>query len=100
MVTDAINKLRCMIYVDLNMVRSGLVTHPSQWIKEELHRGQLQRVSSWSESIAVGSEMFVKQTKEQLKPSVYHLKCTLVDDKYVLKEPEIIYDVHLPPEKG
>ena len=23
---------RCMVYIDLNMVRAGVVTHPSQWL--------------------------------------------------------------------
>ena len=22
---------RCMVYIDLNMVRAGVVTHPSEW---------------------------------------------------------------------
>jgi len=134
--------LRCLVYVDLNMVRTGLVKHPSQWpasgyneiqnrpkrkgiinidqllgllnieqyhllqqlhrqwIEEALQRDRLQRIPSWSESIAVGSETFVEKTKEQLKSSAYHLKCKLVDDKYLLKEPEVTYHVHLPPEKA
>ncbi|NOZ51835.1 MAG: hypothetical protein GXP08_01640 [Gammaproteobacteria bacterium] len=126
----------------MNMVRTGVVTHPSQWpasgyneiqnrpkrkgiinidqllellnidqyqslqqlhrqwVEEELQRDRLQRVPTWSESIAVGSEAFVEQTKEQLKSSAYHLKSKFVDGRYILKEPETIYQVYLPSKKG
>lgn len=134
--------LRCMVYVDLNMVRTGRVKHPSQWpasgyneiqnrperkgiinidqllvllnidqyqslqqlhrqwVEEELQRDRLQRIPSWSESVAVGSETFVEQTKEQLKSSAYHLNCKPSDDKYILKEPQATYQTHLPSEMG
>ena len=97
----------CMRYIDLNMVRAGVVEHPAEWpwcgfpeltglrrryrlldreqvlmlyggrdpadfaskygsaIAERLRRGALQRQPMWTESIAVGSESFVRQIEEQ-----------------------------------
>jgi len=134
--------LHCMVYIDLNMVRAGVVSHPSQWpdsgyhdiqtppkrkrivdthqlmelcdvknyeLFQELHRqritealqhDRLQREPCWSESIAVGSEAFVKNTKEQLQSRGDSRECQPVGDKYQLKEPEIIYHAHFTPEKG
>ena len=125
--------LRCLVYVDLNMVRTGIVRHPSQWpdsgyneiqkppkrkgiididqlmellninyypsfqklhrqwVEEELQRDQLQRDPSWSESIAVGSEMFVEKTKERLRSRASNRKCQPVGDRYHLKEPDVFY---------
>jgi len=71
-----------------------------QWVEEELQYDRLQRIPSWSESVAIGSETFVEQTKEQLKSSAYHLKCKSDDDRYILKEPRATYQIHLPSEKG
>ena len=70
-----------------------------QWVEEELQRDQLQRDPSWSESIAVGSEAFVKKTKELLRSRAHSRKCQPIGDRYHLKEPEIVYQVHLGPEK-
>ncbi len=134
--------LRCMVYVDLNMVRAGVVRHPSQWpasgyheiqtppkrkciidihklmelldvnhsrsfqqlhhqwIDEALQHDRLRREPCWSESIAVGSEVFVEKTKEQLKLRAYCRECQSVGDKYQLKEPVVIYQAHFSPEKG
>ena len=134
--------LRCMVYVDLNMVRTGVVRHPSQWpdsgyneiqnppnrkgiidinqlmellnigdlhslqqlhqqlVEEELLRDCLQRDPAWSEAIAVGSETFIEKTKEQLKSRASHLNCLSIRDRFILKEPETIYQVHLNPEKA
>jgi len=30
-VQDDIHLIRCMVYIDLNMVRAGVVSHPSEW---------------------------------------------------------------------
>jgi REP element-mobilizing transposase RayT len=100
---------QCMVYVDMNMVRAGVVKHPGEWpfcgyteiqnprqrysiidyesllelfgcrsIDEfkALHRGWVEeaiekrsrngREPRWTESIAVGTEAFVTDTKEIL----------------------------------
>ena len=101
--------IRCLVYVDLNMVRAGAVDHPSQWkvsgfneiqsppqryriIDNQVlcHLTQLPDVQvlqtahlnwvkhglqddkptcqlCWTESLAVGSENFVRQVKAQLR---------------------------------
>ncbi len=134
--------LRCRVYVDLNMVRTGVVRHPSQWpdcgyneiqnppkrkgiidinklmellnisdmqslqqlhqqlVEEELLRDSLQRDSAWSGAVAVGSEIFIEKIKKQLKLRASHLNCLPIRDKFLLKEPETIYQVHLSPEKA
>jgi len=95
---------RCMVYIDMNMVRAGIVKHPAEWpfcgyneilgnrkrftlinvpalmnlmrinsidelkatytewIKNTLDHGKLWRESLWTESVAVGSQEFVKRT--------------------------------------
>ena len=100
---------QCMVYIDLNMERAGVVTHPSEWrfcgygeIQNPRHRnssidyeglmdlfgsqileeykgvqggwvtealekeGWRKRQPQWTESIAVGSEGFVREPKERL----------------------------------
>jgi len=101
--------LQCLVYLDLNMVRAGVVDHPSQWKVSGFHEIQsppqrykiinhqalleltnqsnlevLQaahlnwvthcllnekpvRQPRWTDSIAVGSENFIRQVKAQLK---------------------------------
>ena len=100
---------KCMVYIDLNMVRAGVVNHPSEWefcgyneIQNPWHRysitdyqrlipllqmqdmeelqascqGRVEealtgmgqnRDSKWTETIAVGSERFIKATKAYLE---------------------------------
>jgi putative transposase len=101
--------IQCMVYIDLNMVRAGVVNHPWEWPfcgyneiqnprqryslidskslidlfgfqgMDELrkaHRGWVEEATEkhnhrerqprWSESIAVGNEKFVRDTKERL----------------------------------
>jgi len=99
---------RCMVYIDMNMVRAGVVKHPAEWpccgyneilgnrkrftlinvpalmhlmkinsvdelkatyaewIKNTLDHGNLWRESLWTESVAVGSQEFVKRTAAAL----------------------------------
>lgn len=99
---------RCMVYIDLNMVRAGVVSHPSEWpfcgynelmqnpqryklintktvmdligiddliafkkfysecIKSTLLSDKLMRDSRWTESIAVGTEAFISNVRNQL----------------------------------
>jgi REP-associated tyrosine transposase len=100
--------IQCMVYLDLNMVRAGVVKHPSEWAFSgyneiqaprqrytlidyegimgllgfrvmsdfaEVYKGWIAgsinqemqvREGKWTESIAVGSERFVTETKERL----------------------------------
>ncbi len=71
-----------------------------QLVDEELLRDCLQRDPAWSEAIAVGSETFIEKIKEQLMSRASHLNCLFIRDKFLLKEPETIYQVHLSSEKA
>jgi len=99
---------RCMMYIDTNMVRAGVVSHPSRWsfcgyneiqeprrknrlidyemlqrligsktydelrsshrgwIEEYLGNGVKSRQEEWTDSIAVGSRVFVENVKALL----------------------------------
>ena len=109
MVGDGSHLWRCMRYIDLNMVRAGVVTHPVEWewtgwgelmglrrrnrlldmptvlealecekaetfrkqyaafVEEALVPGSLQREAWWSESLAVGSDVFVNEIREAVQ---------------------------------
>jgi putative transposase len=100
--------IRCMVYIDLNMVRAGVVRHPaewnmsgynevqnpperygvidrqallqlcgftdytqftaqhSQWVHAAISGEMFQREPRWTESIAVGSQNFIEETKAKL----------------------------------
>ena len=100
--------VQCLIYLDMNMVRAGVVEHPSEWsfsgyneiqaprqryalidyegLKELLNFGTMDELADayrgwvdealskeehfrdgkWTESVAVGSKLFVTATKEKL----------------------------------
>ncbi len=115
MVEDGAHLWNCLVYVDLNMVRAGVVSHPACWNwcgyrelvgeknryrllqrdrllellgKNDIHSfvqeyrarvehaiaaGKLERERRWTESIAVGSQAYVRQIaaavrRERLKP--------------------------------
>jgi putative transposase len=100
---------QCLIYIELNMVRCGVVEHPSRWewcgyselmgirkryrlldvdrllsllgtedvvsfrknlnaaLALAIENRQLERQPCWTESLAVGSEVFVKEVQERVE---------------------------------
>ena len=120
---------QCLTYIDLNMVRAGVVEHPAMWayggyaeiqsprerygridyarllellrlqsteelqvsreiaITEALKEGHLQRNPNWTESVAVGSEQYLKQVKEKLKIRQPGRRLTEVGGESCLREP-------------
>jgi len=132
--------VRCMVYIDLNMVRAGIVTYPSEWpfsgyneiqnpreryslidheslmklvgvgtmeALKESYRGWVgeslavqgrKREPIWTESIAVGSEGFVRQTKAGL--GIKAIGREVIGEKGVceLREPEIPYSPNIGDE--
>jgi hypothetical protein len=132
--------VRCMVYIDLNMVRAGIVTHPSEWpfsgyneiqnpreryslidheslmklvgvgtmealkesyrdwVGESLAVQGRKREPIWTESIAVGSEGFVRQTKAGL--GIKAIGREVIGEKGVceLREPEIPYSPNIGDE--
>jgi hypothetical protein len=125
----------CMVYIDLNMVRAGIVSHPSEWpfcgyneiqnprqrysiidyeglidlfnaqtmdelrktykcwVEEALEKkSYCKREPRWTESIAIGNEVFVRETKEKLGIKAIGREVIGGDGSYELREPEIPYD--------
>lgn len=133
---------KCLIYIDLNMVRAGVVKHPSEynisgyneiqnpparysvlsrkalldlfdvkdyqcfqkmhrdWVDSELRNGVTNKDCNWSESIAVGSESFVKVIQQQLVGRVQGRSVHSHEGFSVLKEPEFPYGTFSDSEKG
>jgi len=126
--------IQCMIYVDLNMVRAGVVSHPSEWpfsgyheirkprqryslidyrvlvnllniksigelrefysgcVEEALRKGDGRRDPRWTESIAVGSETFVEDTKERLGVKAMGRQVIGGDGNYELRDSGSSYE--------
>jgi len=106
MVEDGAHFMRCMVYIAMNMVRAGVVRHPTEWdwcgykeivgekkryrlvdrdrlvelsgavsehdfienyrslVEEAVSAGDTGREGRWTESLAVGSEDFVRRMGE------------------------------------
>lgn len=134
--------MRCLFYIDLNMVRAGVVNHPSewkmcgynelqnpqerytlldqkglmefcginnmeqlkeeyrQWVDEALKEEESRREATWSESIAVGSRDFVKETRAQLSGRAIGSRVEENKGQCVLREEVNPYSAHFDPEKG
>lgn len=128
--------LRCMVYIDLNMVRTGVVSHPSEWaesgyneiiqqpkryslvdirslikklgftdnktliktyqqlVSEAIQVKFLLREPLWTESIAVGNENFVIETKRKLSSRAKGRSIIYDKGIYELKEPSVSYSAH------
>jgi hypothetical protein len=123
-----------MVYIDLNMVRAGVVRHPSEWpfcgyneiqnprkryslidlksliklldfrnveafkntyrgwVEEALDKQGRHRQPWWTESVAVGSEEFVRNTKEKLGIRAVGREVAGENGSYTLQEPETRYE--------
>jgi len=126
--------IQCSVYIDLNMVRAGVVSHPAEWpfcgyneilepkkryalidynglkevfgfrekdefaasyggwIDEALQKAKHHRDQKWTESIAVGSESFVKETKKLLGADGIGRKVKEREDAFELRERAIPYN--------
>jgi REP element-mobilizing transposase RayT len=134
--------IQCLVYIDLNMVRAGVVNHPSEWsfcgyneiqnprqrysiidheglmelidtksmdelkktyggfVEEALQKQGRERDARWSESIAVGSEAFVRDTKERLGIKAVGREIMGGDRSYELRESEVSYEANFQAENG
>ena len=134
--------IQCLVYVDLNMVRAGVVNHPSEWpfcgyneiqdprqrysiidheslmelldvnsmdelkksyggfVEEALRKHSREREGRWSEGIAVGSEAFVRDTKERLGIKAVGREIMGKEGVYELRESEVSYEANLNRENG
>ena len=129
--------VRCLVYIDLNMVRAGVVKHPSQWqlsgyneiqltperyrlidqkalmekcggtieieefkqdyrywVEESMNNGNLEKDPAWSRSIAIGTKVFVEETKKKLGYKAKGRKIVKDDDMYTLREPKNSYNTN------
>lgn len=135
---------KCLIYIDLNMVRAGVVKHPKDWewtayrelmglrkryclvdkaalldqtgaaseeafesnyaheVDAAVHRRELGREAKWTESLAVGSEAFVKRVGRQVdnRMRVEALEDVAGDSTWILRERQdrIAYAPFLRPK--
>jgi hypothetical protein len=118
--------LSCMVYIDLNMVRAGVVRHPGEWvdggysemqkneggalvidrearknvlgfddvldesyqkaISDRLQNQFQTRESMWTDSIAVGDEAYIVETKKKLSLMAKGRTPVQYGDAYMLRE--------------
>jgi hypothetical protein len=125
--------IQCMVYMDMNMVRTGVMKHPSEWphggyheiqdppkryaimdleglqellrfrSREDLaaaYRGWIEAAvnkraynseAKWTESIAVGIDLFVIATKEKLGIKGKAREVVGSDGSYELRESSVPY---------
>jgi hypothetical protein len=70
------------------------------FVEEALQKKGRERDGRWSESIAVGSEAFVRDTKERLGIKAVGREVMKNGGSYELREPEVSYEANLSPENG
>jgi hypothetical protein len=133
---------KCMVYIDLNMVRAGVVNHPVEyefsgynefkkpkqrytlidyeeltgllgfksmsslsstykgWIDEAIKINNTSREERWSESVAVGSESFIRQTRDYLGYKAIGRKVHEKNGTFELKESISSYNAVFGPENA
>lgn len=138
--TDA-HLTRCLVYIDLNMVRAAAVNHPADWrhggyceiqrpparfrkinidvlaellgftdldamrashrswVATALREGQIEREACWTESIAVGDQIFLRAMQAKLGASNPGLHIYGDQSNSYLREESAAYQAHLPLEK-
>ncbi len=69
-----------------------------QWVTNALEEDTQLRQAHWSEAIAVGSERFADEVKEQLGISAKHRNVTEARGSYTLREPLSAYMPHFDSE--
>jgi putative transposase len=131
-----------MVYIDMNMVRAGVVRHPEEWpfcgyneiqnprqryslidyhrltpllhmkdigelqescrerVEEDLATRNQSRDSRWTESIAVGSKVFIEATIKRLGIKAKGRKIVESNKSYELREPAVPYGANFTPESG
>ena len=135
--------VHAMIYIDLNMVRAGVVSHPSQWpfcgyyelmaqrkrysiinrkelmrvldisdepalvgmrrnwVDDALEKGPQCREEKWTQSLAVGGQVFLETIREELGPKARGRRVQFDDGVAggVIKERRSAYSRFLSIEK-
>jgi putative transposase len=131
----------CLVYVALNMVRCGVVSHPEQWrwcgyhelmglrqryrmldlerllsllggvdvaqfrsnyaarIEQRIAEGRMCREPRWTESVAVGSEGFVRQIASRIRGR-QELEVVEEGERWLLREPDQAYRINREPSRA
>ena len=135
--------MRCLLYIDLNMVRAGVVSHTSEWAESGYHEIQntpdryrtintaallliagfsdldhfrreyrkllnteltqaIQptRDSAWSECLAVGSQQYVEQLKNDLGSRATACSINKIDKAHLIQETPLAYSANFPIENA
>ena len=61
------------------------------WVEEALEKKGRERQPQWTESIAIGAEAFVRETKERLGIRAMGREVIGTNEYYELREPETSY---------
>ena len=69
------------------------------WIEDALKAEGNQRMLTWTQNLAVGSQDYVKSVKSALGLAGSHRTVVAEDDVHLLKEPVTPYMVYLGHEK-
>jgi len=69
------------------------------WVEAELSSGNGKRDSRWTESLAAGSEGFVRQTQKTLGNRARKRKASGDDRGWELRETQSAYSSHFDPQK-
>ena len=142
MIESGVHLRRCLMYIDLNMVRAGAVDHPkdwvwggyqeiqgkrcrnrvidlkalkdvfemdsvenlrkshAEWIGAALGGAEMGRDEIWTESVAVGSEDFVRRTRQRIGIRVKGRKVVEKGGAFTLREPMSDYGLYSGPENS
>jgi putative transposase len=69
-------------------------------VEEDLAKSKQSRDSKWTESVAVGSKVFIEATLKRLGIKAKGRKIIGSKKCYELREPSIPYAANLSPENG
>jgi hypothetical protein len=72
----------------------------NSFVEEALENQDRERESRWTESIAVGCEAFVRDTKERLGIKAMGRQVIGDNESYELRESEVSYEANFDPENG
>ena len=78
----------------------GLKKTYGDFVEEALHKQSRERDRRWSESIAVGSEAFVRDTKERLGIKAVGREVMGKEGFYELRESEVPYEANFGRGNG
>ena len=88
--------LRCIVYMDLNMVRAGVVNHPRQWA----HGGYNEKRRSLDPKHCNRSQAFIETVKNQMRSLAIGRHVRKRADGFALRETQLSYNAFIHAEKS